>query len=294
MPGDNYEIQKLKDEISKEFFKTDKNLKSKKKDEGENPAIQKIKNTLSDEVINEGITSDIINTIFMHRFQPKRFEQLRKINEARSMYQDTYYAEQFEMLDKHIEEIEEEIFRCTKIATMAFKYGVTGIVMAAWCKGTIHIDRIKLAYELSSMFRMDLAAETLEQGIKDPNLQIQYTGLIRELALHHSRMAGFENQKKFGKRPDIDVNIRPIQQITDQQMDRLIDTFRKDRKRIEEIGQSFDSFEEIKDNSQVVQPTQQYSSIEDIIAINKLKKQAEENQAEENDGSVFDLDNLQE
>lgn len=280
------DVQKLKKEIEKEFFKEKKVRNLFKKDLGENPKIEEVRKYLTEEVASEGVAMDVVNTIFMHRYQPKRFEQLRKINEARSMYQDTYYAEQFEMLDNHIEDIEEEIFRCTKVATMAFKYGVKGIVMAAWCKGTIHIERIRLAFELSAEYRMDLAADVLEKGIKDPNLEMQYTGLIRELALHHSRVAGFQNQKKYGKRPDIEVGIRPIQQITDTQMDRLIETFREDRKKLREIGEGFDNYVEIKDEQDI--PVVQSDSIDDIIAKGRLAKQ--ELNAEENGDDIFDLD----
>jgi len=199
--------------------------------------------------VKDNFTGSPLNDILLdHRNQNIRQEQLRKINESRSMYDNNTYAVEFEKLDSRIAEIEEDIFTCKKIPHFMKKYGVGGIVFAHWCRGSIHIERIRLAYLLSAEYQMDLSTTVLEDGIMDKDLdgnfkktEIEYAGLIRELSLAHSRQAGFKNQAKFGKKPVDPIMDKPIQQVTDEQLQMVILEFRKMK-----LEESYIAFENIK------------------------------------------------
>lgn len=285
------EIRKLKESVSIEFF-------GKKPEPKFKPYIwikpipKGIKKNDVKEIKIEDISNiSIINDIFLHSWKEKRIEQLRKINNARMEYSGSLYREDFEKLDSHIDQIEEDIFNCSKVSELSEKYQVKGIVFALWCRGTIYIERIRLAYELSAESRMDLSAQTLEDGINDPNLQIQYAGLIRELSLHHSRMGGFQNQKKYGKKPDIEINARPIQNVTDDQMDRMIAAFREDRMKQRALGSGGNSYIQFDEEAEKIKRDHIGSeeTIEDVISNAKASKEAK---IDEKDKEDFDLNEL--
>lgn len=237
------------------------------------------------EKIDDSATTQVVNDIFLHRYQNKRFEQLDAINKARMSYVDSRYKTDFLLLDHFIDDIEEDIFSCMGVDDMAKKYGVRGIVFAQWCRGSENIERIRIAYELSAEYRMGLVEKTIKEGLDDRNLLMQQTGLYRELALHHSRMAGFQNQKKFGKKPDTDINSRIVQIVTDDQFDKMIASFRKEIGVQKMLGttleNSYIEYSEKKDEHPEALETNE-EQLDNIIKEAKALRNNEE----------FDLDNI--
>lgn len=159
------------------------------------------------------------------------------------------YSEEYKFLDSKIDDIEEKVFQCQPYTKIAEFYRVKGILFAKWMKESIHLERIKIAIEMSSEVRMNLSEDTLTKWIEDPRLTIQQTGLIRELALHHSRMAGFRNQQVFGKKIEIEKPPTVINVVTEDGMSKMIEQIREEKRLRDqrELGQGFDDAEEIED-----------------------------------------------
>jgi len=153
------------------------------------------------------------------------------------LYQSSDKA-MFYFLDGQIEKIEELIFRCFTPEEISEILNVPVYKYFLWTKKTQHVLKILTAVEFSAEYRMGLSEKVLKRYIDDPNLTTQMTMLIRELSLHHSRMAGFRQPKTFGKTPDQSGQTNQVMVVTDDQMQVMLAAMREkkqaEREQVEE------------------------------------------------------------
>lgn len=134
-----------------------------------------------------------------------------------------------EYLDNHIEQIEDMLFQCDSPKVIADTFNVPQYKMFLWSKETKHKKRIEIALEFSAEMRMHKSQEVLEKYLKDPRLSMQQAGLVRELALHHSRMAGFRQPRVFGKAPEPPSKAPTVNIVSSDDMNKLVEAIRQKR-----------------------------------------------------------------
>lgn len=153
----------------------------------------------------------------------ERAKLIVRYEKARHGYLDSF-------LDKNIDLIEEMIFDGDSTKKIAASFMVPHYRFFMWTKKSIHKERIDIALEYSSESHMTESEEILRKSIADPRLTMQQAGLIRELALHLSRKAGFRDPKKFGRDFDKQPATQQTMIVSDQQMSKFIEaTLQKKR-----------------------------------------------------------------
>ena len=124
------------------------------------------------------------------------------------------YQREFDFLDSKIEEIQNMIYLGVspkRICEFYFNqypkmFALTPIIFAYWAEETKHIEKIKFAYKASAEEHMNLSRDFMLEWLnkeKHPELDMQHVGIVREIALWHSRMAEFHDRKRYGKKIEI-------------------------------------------------------------------------------------------
>lgn len=159
-------------------------------------------------------------------------EQIDELQEKNRHYRISTWNKKddlIEFLDGYVDEIEDMIFQCFSPKALSDAFGVPQYKMFLWTKDTKHKKRIEMALEFSAEFRMHKSEAVIEKYINDPRLTVQQAGLVRELALHHSRMAGFRQPRVFGKAPDNAPKAPTINIVSPEDMGKLIEELRQKR-----------------------------------------------------------------
>lgn len=130
---------------------------------------------------------------------------------------DDPYKKYYDFLDLRIDEVENLIYLGVspkKICLHLSKFiiGLTPIIYHHWKDSTKHINRIIFAYKASAEEHMNLSKEFMEKWLSNKDLDMQHVGIVREVALWHSRMAGFYDRKKFGAKVEI-IDDKPAQKV---------------------------------------------------------------------------------
>lgn len=142
--------------------------------------------------------------------------QLRK---KRDKPEDAY-AREFAFLDNKIDDIEVLIYLGVSPTRICYELSKTfkslnPIVFHRWSDSTEHVDRLIYASKKSAENYIHLGKDFLLDWLNPeihPELDMQHTSIVREVALYYSRMAEFADRKKYGKQIKVEDD-RPQQKV---------------------------------------------------------------------------------
>lgn len=132
------------------------------------------------------------------------------------------YQEFFDILDENIKAIQELIILCVtpKKIVIELSGRVGGLrklnmtIYYSWKDYTKYQNELKMAVKYSAAEYMHLSVEFMEDWLNKPFLEMKHSAIVREIGLYYSRMAGFLDQQKWGKKVEI-IDDRPQNKVLD-------------------------------------------------------------------------------
>ena len=165
---------------------------------------------------------------------------------------DHIYKKEFDFFDKNIELIQNMIYMGVSPVRICEHFypkmkSITPIIFAYWKDETKHIEKLIFAYKSSGEQHMYLSKDFMMDWLdkeKHPELDMQHVGIVREIALWHSRMAGFLDRKKWGAKVEVTDERAQVKVISGKDLNSFLEGLGKVAEKINSESEESEEGEE--------------------------------------------------
>ncbi len=144
---------------------------------------------------------------------------------------------------------------CIELCKNDSKYffDLNPIIYNHWADWTEHKEKLVYAWKKSAEEHMFASQEFLLEWLdkeKHPELNMQHVGIVREVALWKSRMAGFLDRKKFGAKVEITDDQKQVRVLTGSDLNKFLEGITKAAKKINAEDVKEDEIEDMDEDGE--------------------------------------------